>query len=205
MGLRRDDRLPDRDQGRQAVKNGTAGTTLTYQRGMGGRIADLTGKRSPEGRTWAFTYTPEGDLASVTDPAGTATSTAGDYTTSYTYDAWGQLLTAKDANGNVTTNSSFDPNGYPRQIADALAQTTTFVYDDAGRVLTRSPTRSARRATQTYDVVRPPAGLEGAQGPGRRGVRHHAGADVRSERQRHGQHRAERGAVHRGLRRRRPV
>ncbi|WP_272461567.1 DNRLRE domain-containing protein [Intrasporangium calvum] len=134
-----------------AVKNGTAGTTLTYQRGMGGRIADLTGKRSPEGRTWAFTYTGEGDLASVTDPAGTATTTAGDFTTSYTYDGWGQLLTAKDANGNLTRNASFEANGYPREITDALAQKTAFAYDDAGRVLTVTDALG-KKTEQTYDV-----------------------------------------------------
>jgi hypothetical protein len=38
----------------------------------------------------------------------------------------GQLLTARDANGNVTTNSSFHATGYPQTITDALTQATTF-------------------------------------------------------------------------------
>ncbi len=47
----------------EANANGWAGTTLTYQTGLNGHIADLTAKQSPEGRRWTFGYTTEGDLA----------------------------------------------------------------------------------------------------------------------------------------------
>jgi YD repeat-containing protein len=95
------------------------------------------GKTSPEGRTWAFGYDAQGNLTTVTDPAGTATTIAGDFTTTYGYDPTGQLLSAKDANGNTTSYSSYDPNGYPQTIADPTPQhnATTFVYDVRGNVL----------------------------------------------------------------------
>lgn len=135
----------------QATADGTAGTELTYQFGSSGETAELTGKRSPEGRTWAFTYTPAGDLATVTDPAGTATATAGDYTTTYTYTGDGLLETVKDAKGATTTNSDFDVNGYPKTITDALSNATTFDYGDRGEV--RSVTDALGKKTeQTYDV-----------------------------------------------------
>jgi YD repeat-containing protein len=124
------------------------GTTLTYQTGMGGHIADLIAKPSPEGRTWSFEYTSEGDLASVTDPMG---NTEGDFTTTYTYDEWGQLLTATDANGHTTTNSDFDANGYPETITDALGESTTFSYDERGQVTEVTDPLGAG-ATQAYDV-----------------------------------------------------
>ncbi|MFR9781125.1 hypothetical protein ACL02O_34455, partial [Micromonospora sp. MS34] len=103
----------------EAVRNGWPGTVLTYQRQLNGYVADLTEKTSPEGRKWTFGYEPDGDVAWVVDPIGNTTPTADDYKTTYTYDAWGQMLTATDANGNGTTNSNFDPNGYPQTITDA--------------------------------------------------------------------------------------
>jgi YD repeat-containing protein len=123
----------------EAVKNGTPGTVLTYQYQLGGYVADLVSKTSPQLRKSTFSYTLAGDLASVTDPIGNTTPTVGDYTTSYTYDTWGQLQTAKDANGNSTINSRFDANGYPQTITDALTRSTTFQYDAARS--SRSPTR----------------------------------------------------------------
>ncbi|MFG2091264.1 DNRLRE domain-containing protein [Spirillospora sp. NPDC048824] len=135
----------------EAVKNGWDGTRLTYQTGLNGHIADLISKQSPEGRTHTFTYTPEGDLSSVTDPLGTATSTEGDYTTRYTYDTWGQLKTATDANGNTTTNSEFGPHGYPKTITDPLQKSTTFVYDERGQV-TKVTNALSHDTTQAYDT-----------------------------------------------------
>jgi RHS repeat-associated protein len=135
----------------EANANGWAGTTLTYQTGLNGHIADLTAKQSPEGRRWTFSYTTEGDLASVVDPLGNTTPDPNDFKTSYTYDTWGQLLTARDANGNVTTNSSFHATGYPQTITDALNKATTFVYDVRGQV-TKVTDALGKETTQTYDT-----------------------------------------------------
>ncbi|MFI6737858.1 RHS repeat-associated core domain-containing protein [Nonomuraea sp. NPDC050451] len=139
----------------EATKNGWPGTTLTYQTGLNGHIADLIAKRSPEGRAWTFTYTPEGDLATATDPAGTATPAAGDYTTTYTYDTWGQPLTSKDANGHTVTNAGFDPSGYPREIVDPLGKTTAYVYDERGNV-TKVVDANGKATSQEYDVFARP-------------------------------------------------
>jgi YD repeat-containing protein len=70
----------------------------------------------------------------VTDPKGTATPTAGDYTTIYTYDTLGQLNRATDANGHHTDYSGYDLTGdlavgYPKTITDHLQKSTSVVYD----------------------------------------------------------------------------
>lgn len=135
----------------EANRNGWPGTVLTYQTGLNGHIADLIAKRSPEGRLWTFGYTAEGDLASVTDPVGNTTSATGDYTTSYTYDTWGQLLTARDANGHTTGYSDFDASGYPKKITDPLTRATTFTYDVRGNV-TEVVDARGKKTTQTYDT-----------------------------------------------------
>ncbi|MBQ0897318.1 hypothetical protein KBX37_30360, partial [Micromonospora sp. U56] len=135
----------------EAVKNGTSGTILAYQRQLNGYVADLTEKTSPEGRKHTFGYEADGDVSWVVDPIGNTTTATDDYKTSYTYDAWGQLLTAKDANGSVTTNSNFDPNGYPQTISDALSKQTKFVYDVRGQVTTVTDALN-HDTTQTYDT-----------------------------------------------------
>ncbi|SCL69514.1 DNRLRE domain-containing protein [Micromonospora peucetia] len=135
----------------EAVRNGTPGTVLTYQRQLNGHVADLIGKTSPEGRQHTFGYEADGDLAWVVDPMGNTTPDPEDYKTSYTYDAWGQMLTATDANGNVTVNNNFDPNGYPKTITDAKNKSTTFVYDVRGNVLKVTDAYS-KDTTQTYDT-----------------------------------------------------
>jgi RHS repeat-associated protein len=136
----------------EAIKNGTPGTVLTYfQTQLNGYVADLATKTSPEGRKWTFTYTGEGDVATVTDPVGNTTATAGDYTSANTYDEWGQLLTATDANGNITKYDLFHDSGYPQKITDAGQADSTFVYDVRGNVL---EVRNAKQAkvTQAYDT-----------------------------------------------------
>jgi RHS repeat-associated protein len=135
----------------EANAHGWPGTRLTYQTLLDGHIADLISKTSQAGRTWTFTYTVEGDLATVTDPKGTSTPTAGDFTTTYTYDTFGQLLTATDANGHTTTYSDYDASGFPRTITDALDNATAFVYDARGQV-TRVTDALGHHTTQSYDV-----------------------------------------------------
>ena len=135
----------------EANRNGTAGTVLTYQTQLNGYVADLATKTSPEGRKWTFGHTLEGDLASVTDPLGNTTTDPNDYTTSYTYDTYGQLLTAKDANGHTTTYGNYDPNGYPQTVTDPLNHATAYVYDVRGQV-TKVTDALGHDTTQTYDT-----------------------------------------------------
>ncbi|MER5207720.1 DNRLRE domain-containing protein [Streptomyces sp. NPDC002825] len=122
-----------------------------YQPRADAYSSDLVSKTSPEGRKWQFVYDTFGNLKTVTDPKGVATTTAGDYTTSYEYDSYGQLTKATDANGNATRNSGFGPTGYPDTITDALNRPLTFVYDERGQV-TRITDVLGKKTTQTYDT-----------------------------------------------------
>ncbi|NYT95324.1 DNRLRE domain-containing protein, partial [Salinispora sp. H7-4] len=135
----------------EAVRNDTPGTVLAYQRQLDGYVADVTEKTSPEGRKWTFTYTDEGDVATVTDPMGNATATDGDYTSTNTYDEWGQLVSAEDANGNVTAFTGFDANGYPKTITDADDGESHFAYDVRGNV-TEARNAADATVTQEYDA-----------------------------------------------------
>ncbi|WP_099052891.1 DNRLRE domain-containing protein [Streptomyces glaucescens] len=122
-----------------------------YQTRLDGYSVDLVSKTSPEGRTWRFGYDTFGNLKTVTDPKGVATSTADDYTTKYEYDAHGQLTKATDANGNPTANSEFGPTGFPAKITDALGKSTAYVYDARGQV--REVTDAlGKKTTQEYDA-----------------------------------------------------
>ncbi|WSW25344.1 DNRLRE domain-containing protein [Streptomyces sp. NBC_01003] len=124
----------------------------TYQTRLDGFSADLFTKTSPEGRKWQFGYDSFGNLKTVTDPKGVATTgTAGDYTTSYEYDAYGQMSKATDANGKATVNSGFGPTGYPATITDALSKSTAYVYDERGQV-SEVTDALGKKTTQTYDV-----------------------------------------------------
>ncbi|TDD27270.1 hypothetical protein E1287_34920 [Actinomadura sp. KC06] len=141
---------PTETKDAEAVKNGWDGTTLTYQTGLSGHIADLIAKKSPEGRLWTFSYSAEGNLSTVTDPIGNATATDGDYTATYTYDTWGQLETATDANGHTTRHSEFGASGYPQKMTDPLGNVTAFEYDMRGNVTKLTDARG-KTTTQGYD------------------------------------------------------
>ncbi|MEU4770963.1 DNRLRE domain-containing protein [Micromonospora sp. NPDC023644] len=142
----------------EAVKNGTPGTVLTYQRQLNGYVAEVLTKTSPEGRKWAFSYTAEGDVHTVTDPLGTASAADGDYTTTNTYDEWGQLESVKDANGNTTAYSDFHVSGYPRTITDAGTGKSYFVYDARGNV-TEVRNGGNAKVTQSYDTFGRPLAM----------------------------------------------
>jgi RHS repeat-associated protein len=138
----------------QANADNTAATTFGYQTSQGGHVADLTSKTSPEGRKWSFGYDGAGNLTTVTDPAGTATTNVpNDFQTTYGYDSAGQLLSAKDANGNTTSYpaASYDPTGYPKTIIDPLGRSTGFVYDARGNVTSVTDVKG-KTSTYAYDV-----------------------------------------------------
>jgi RHS repeat-associated protein len=140
-------------QDAEAVKNGWPATVYTYQTRLDGYSSDLHTKTSPEGREWLFGYDTFGNLTSVTDPKGVSTATAGDYTTTYAYDANGQLRTVTDANQHTTTYGGFDPNGYPQTTTGPAPYNKPVVtaYDPLGQVLSVT-NQLGRTLTQTYDV-----------------------------------------------------
>ncbi len=140
----------------EANKNNTAASIFSYQTGLNGHFADMIGRTSAAGRTWAFGYDAQGNLTTATDPLGTATSTAGDYTSVYTYDSSGQLLTATDANQHKTTYSTYDVVGFPKTITDPLGKSSAYVYDARARP-PRSPTRSGTRRRRPTTCSAAPA------------------------------------------------
>ncbi|QLQ37610.1 DNRLRE domain-containing protein [Micromonospora robiginosa] len=136
----------------EANKNNTSGLRMDYRYGLSGHTAELTDKYSPEGRHWNFGYDAVGNLTSVTDPKGTATSTAGDYTSSYTYDGVGRMLTGTDANDNLTRYADYDPVGYPKTITDPLTKVTKYTYSSIGSVLTVTDPKQ-HTSTFAYDSL----------------------------------------------------
>ncbi|GAA3710162.1 hypothetical protein GCM10022224_089580 [Nonomuraea antimicrobica] len=140
----------------EANKNDTPPTTLDYLSDLGGYVADLDTKTSPQGHTWDFDYDAHGNLVKVTDPLGVKTTgVPDDYDTVYTYDGFGQLTTATDANGNPTVFTDYHPTGYPQKITDAYDHVTTTQYDVRGNV--RSVTDALGKTTsQTYDIFKRP-------------------------------------------------
>ncbi|MFB6552021.1 DNRLRE domain-containing protein [Streptomyces sp. NPDC056405] len=142
--------LPAQDECAPGKKPANA-AVYEYQTRADGYTADIFRKTSPEGRVNQFGYDEFGNLLTVTDPKGVATATEGDYTTTYEYDAYGQMIRTIDANGNPTENSDFGPTGYPATITDALNESSSYVYDVRGQV-TAVTDALGKKTTQTYDT-----------------------------------------------------
>ena len=135
----------------EAVAAGDPPTTFDYATSLGGFVANLSTKTSPEGHQWDFGYDSRGNLTSVTDPMGTASAANGDYTTRYAYDEYGRLVSATDANGNRTRYSEFHPSGYPETTTDALGNVSHATYDALGHVTAVTDPLGAK-TTVAYDV-----------------------------------------------------
>jgi RHS repeat-associated protein len=135
----------------EANRNNTPATRLGYRSGLHGHTAELIEKVSPEGRKWSFGYDALGNITSVTDPKGTATALEGDFTTSYSYNSFGQLTVATDANEHTTRYADFDVTGFPRRVTDALQHDETYTYSPTGDV-TAIVNAQNSRSEYTYDV-----------------------------------------------------
>jgi RHS repeat-associated protein len=81
-------------------------------------------------RTFSYTYNAFGQLLTTKDPLGN--------TTSYAYDADGNLASVTNALGHVTQYMSYDLNGRPLTIVDPNGVTTTLIYDERGRLTSRT-------------------------------------------------------------------
>jgi YD repeat-containing protein len=154
-----------------AVKNHTAAAVYTYATTdtadptLTGHIASLTDETSPQGRRTHFTYDANGNMLTEQAPNGTAAGApAGSFTTTHTYNPFGQVLTVQDANGHTTfygydktvpgTGGAItepEPTGQPVAIVDPLGNATSFVYGPRGEILS-STDPLGHTSTASYDV-----------------------------------------------------
>jgi len=97
----------------------------------------------PLGNTTTFGYDAQGDLATVSDPLGNTTRRA--------YDAASRLTAQTDPRG-FATSFAYDPLNRLTQIADAQGGLTAFSYDGNGNLLTVTDARG-NATTHTYDSM----------------------------------------------------
>jgi RHS repeat-associated protein len=151
-------------QGRITQITSPSGQTLGYSYSASG---DLDSSTDADGNTTRYTYDSNRDLLGATGPGGQPLETL-------TYNSGGRLASITDANGNtttiadsvsgqqqaiadpngrLTTITTFDNQGDPvsvDQVFGGKDHTTTFSYDSAGHVISRTdPLGNTYRAT--YD------------------------------------------------------
>ncbi|MEO6992783.1 MAG: hypothetical protein ABI273_04065, partial [Lacunisphaera sp.] len=143
----------------QTITHPDASTeSFTYD-GQGNR---LTHTRAPIADDRTYTYTPHGEIETVTDALGHASS--------YTYDDAGNPRTATDPMGRVTT-STYDLANRLRTLTQPGNRVSTFDYDTVGnRVAVTDPANRTRRfeydslgrlkraLTPLYNALSPMAG-----------------------------------------------
>jgi RHS repeat-associated protein len=152
----------------QIVQDGTTIAQYTYN-----SAGQMTSSTDGRGKTTTYTYDTSGNLASVTDPLGNKTTYAydaagrrtsmveprgnvaganpADFTTSYTYDAVGHVLTKTDPLGHTTT-STYDAAGNLTSVTDPRGYQTTYSYDSANR-LTSVTAPGGPVTSYTYDAA----------------------------------------------------
>ncbi|MEU6773346.1 LamG-like jellyroll fold domain-containing protein [Streptomyces sp. NPDC046759] len=118
----------------QPVDDSTSITTSFGYDAAGNRTRFTDGR----GNSWHYTYTPRGQQEKVVEPTTAQYTSAADSTTTYAYDADGQL-TNVTLPGGVSTSMSYDSVGQLKSMsgtgADAATATRHFTYDSDGRVL----------------------------------------------------------------------
>jgi RHS repeat-associated protein len=146
--------------------------TTSYTYGDASHPGDVTAVTDPDGGTSHIAYDTNGDLVSVADPVGDTTTFAHDgvgrptsvvspngnetggtpsaSTTSYTYDAVGNVVTTTDPLGHVTT-TVYDADNGPISVTDPLGHMTTTTYDadNEATVVTRA---DGTTLSTTYDA-----------------------------------------------------
>lgn len=131
----------------QTINNESRGVWHRYSYTPNGYLASYT---DPEGGTWAFTYDLNGQPVQVIDPKGTATL--------YEYDAAGQITAMIHAAGTeaeAIESFVYDDAGQIIAYTDPLGIVTTFTYDAVGHVTqrTENPGPDQRVTLYEYDAL----------------------------------------------------
>ncbi|MFI7501164.1 LamG-like jellyroll fold domain-containing protein [Streptomyces sp. NPDC049687] len=121
----------------QEIQPVDASTSITTSFGY-----DAAGNRTRftdgRGNSWRYAYTPWGQQEKITEPTTAQYGSAADSTTTFAYDADGQLTNAT-LPGGTTTSMAYDSVGQLKSMtgagADAATAKRSFTYDADGRVL----------------------------------------------------------------------
>jgi len=92
-------------------------------------------------RGFAYSYNAFGQVLTAADPRGNVTN--------YAYDAKGNRTSVSDALGHVTSTPSYDANGRPLTTIDPNGVTTSLTYDPRGRLTSR--TAGTLKTAYAYD------------------------------------------------------
>ncbi|MFE4593513.1 RHS repeat-associated core domain-containing protein [Streptomyces laurentii] len=128
-------------------QGGTATTTLTDARGRNTELRQLYSRNTNAAYdTTTYAYTPHGELAKATDPAGNSWK--------YTYDQLGRQIEVDDPDKGIT-KASYDDRGQVTSTTDARGISLFTLYDNLGRKLeTREGSATgALRAGWVYDTL----------------------------------------------------
>lgn len=98
----------------------------------------------------AYTYTPSGDLSTMTDPAGNQWS--------WEYDLRGRQVSSTDPDAGTTT-TVYDDANQTTSTTDARGETLKFTYDSIGRLTERHDGDDTLLASWTFDTVHRGKGL----------------------------------------------
>ncbi len=106
------------------------GRVTTFAYDAYGNMLSKTVTAASLTRSWLYTYDMAGQVLTASDPLG--------YVTSYTYDAHGDLASATDALGHTTLFTAYDGAGRLLSSTDPNGLVTNLAYDVRGRLLQRN-------------------------------------------------------------------
>jgi YD repeat-containing protein len=128
------------------------------------RTAQIVGAGSDDAATTGYAYTPDGELAAITDPRGkrtlfgydllhrrTSTTDPLGHTTEYSYDPVGNRISEKRPDDGITAHV-YDAMNRRTQTTDPTNQVTQFGYDAGNNVVSISDPRNNTYGFE-YDLL----------------------------------------------------
>jgi len=114
-----------------SIKEPTKTTQFNYD--AKGNLLQKTISAGSQTKTWTYTYNSSSQPLSIDGPRNDVSDV-----THFAYDSLGNLSAVTDALGHVTLISSYNADGQPLSIKDANGLITNLQYDARGRLITAS-------------------------------------------------------------------